>query len=55
VSKNNSPAAHQSLDLSEQEKRVISIMRETEYGEIKVIVQNGVPVRVDEIRKSFKI
>ena len=41
--------------LSEQEKKIIEILHEMKYGEIKIIVQDGVPVRIDEIRKSIKI
>ena len=41
--------------LSDQEKRVVDILREIKYGEVKVVIQDGVPVRVDEIRKSIKI
>ena len=40
---------------SDHEKKVIAILREIKYGEVKVVVQDGVPVRVDEIRKSIKI
>ena len=49
------PAARENATLSEQEKRVIDILRELKYGEVKVVVQDGVPIRVDEIRKSIKI
>jgi hypothetical protein len=44
-----------SLVLSAQEKKIITILRELKYGEVKVIVQDGIPIRVDEIRKSIKI
>lgn len=49
------PAARENLILTEQEKKVIAILRELKYGEVRVVVQDGVPVRVDEIRKSIKI
>jgi len=41
--------------LSEQEEKIIDILREIKYGEIKIVIQDGVPVRIDEIRKSIKI
>ena len=41
--------------LSEQEKKIIDILRGIKYGEIKIIVQDGLPIRVDEIRKSIRI
>jgi len=41
--------------LSEQEKRLIEIVREIGYGEIRIIVQDGRPVRVEETKKSIKL
>jgi len=41
--------------LTKAEQKVIAILREVQYGEVKVVVQDGVPVRVEEIRKSIKI
>ncbi len=49
------PDERENFFLSEQEKKVITILREIKYGEIKVVIQDGIPVRVDEIRKSIKI
>ena len=46
---------HTGYTLSEQEKKIVDILRELKYGEIKIVVQDGLPVRVDEIRKSIKI
>ena len=40
---------------TDQEKQVIKIMRDIEYGELMVSIQGGKPVRVEEIRKSIKI
>ena len=37
------------------EKKLIDILREVEFGKIEVIIQDGRPIRVDEIRKSIKI
>ena len=45
----------ESILLSEQERKVIAILRGLTYGEIKGIVQDGIPGRVDEIRKSIKV
>ena len=45
----------QQPSLSEQEKKVIAVLREMKYGEVKIVIQDGVPVRIDEIRKSIKI
>ena len=55
MAENKPPADGGKVVLSEQEKKVIAILREIKYGEVKVVVQDGIPVRVDEIRKSIKI
>jgi hypothetical protein len=43
------------LTLTEQEKKIILLLREVKFGEVKVVVQDGIPVRLDEIRKSIKL
>ncbi|MDR1822032.1 MAG: YezD family protein [Oscillospiraceae bacterium] len=43
------------LAVSEQEKKIILLLREIKFGEVKIVMQNGVPVRIDEIRKSIKL
>ena len=43
------------LLLSDKEKKLISIIRSIEYGEIKIIVQDGIPLRVEKITKSIKL
>ena len=48
-------AVRANVFLSEQEQKVITILRELKYGEVKVVVQDGIAIRVDEIRKSIKI
>ena len=40
---------------TEAEQKVLAILREVKFGEIKVIIQDGIPIRVEEIRKSIKI
>ena len=40
---------------NEKEEKLLRLIRETEFGEIKIIIQEGVPVRVEEIRKSIKL
>jgi hypothetical protein len=39
--------------LGKTEKLLIQMIRELKYGEIRVIVQDGKPTRVEEIRKSI--
>ena len=39
--------------LSEQERRLIRILRELDYGEIRIIITGGKPTRIEEIKKSI--
>ena len=45
----------ETLELTEQEIRLLKLLRTVEYGEVRVLVQAGVPLRVEEIRKSIKL
>lgn len=42
-------------ELTSQEKQVLDLMRQVEYGEIRIIINNGKPVRVEEVKKSILI
>ena len=39
--------------LSEQERKIIRILRELDYGEIRIIITGGKPTRIEEIKKSI--
>jgi hypothetical protein len=41
--------------LTTREANLIRIIRSIKYGEIKIIVQEGQPIRVEEIKKSIKL
>jgi hypothetical protein len=41
--------------LTTREMNLISIIRSVKYGVVKIIVQEGQPVRVEEIQKSIKL
>ena len=43
------------IELIEEESRIIEIIRSIEFGEVRVVVTDGVPVRVEEIKKSIKL
>jgi hypothetical protein len=43
------------MGLSPQEKKIIDIIRNTAYGKLKIMVQNGQPVRVEEVTGSIKL
>ena len=43
------------ITLNEQEKRLIQIIRDTNYGELRIFISEGKPVRVEEVKKSIKL
>lgn len=48
----NKPEEKLRFPINKKEKKLIELIRKTEYGEVRVIVQNQEPVRVEEIKKS---
>ena len=38
-----------------QEKKILDMVRSLEYGELRIIVNGKVPVRVEEIKKSIQL
>ncbi|MDD4376891.1 MAG: DUF2292 domain-containing protein [Eubacteriales bacterium] len=42
-------------EISIQESRLLDIIRKTHYGEVKIVVTEGNPVRIEEIKKSIKL
>jgi hypothetical protein len=49
------PIVSENVDLSEKERKVINTLRYIKYSEVKIVLQDGVIVRMDEIRKSIEI
>ena len=47
--------ADSNVILTESEQKVIDIMRSIDYGEIRIIINNSKPVRVEEIKKSVQL
>ena len=41
--------------LTEKEVNLLKLIRNTEYGEIKIIIQDKQPIRVEELKKSIKL
>jgi hypothetical protein len=41
--------------INEKEEKLLGLIRNTEFGEMKVIIQEGIPVRIEEIKKSIKL
>ncbi len=43
------------FQLSEKEKKVIELMRRIGYGKICIIVRDGEPIMIEEMRKSVTL
>lgn len=43
------------LKLTAKETKLFEIIRRMEFGEVRVIVTDGIPTRVEEIKKSIKL
>ncbi len=43
------------ITVNEKEKKLLDLIRKTSYGEIKIIVQDSLPIRVQEIKESFEL
>ena len=43
------------LPPTEQEQKLLEILRRLDYGEVRIIVKNGAPVHIEEIKKSIKL
>lgn len=41
--------------LTEKEAKLLAIIRKMDFGEVSVVVTDGVPTRVEEIKKSIKL
>lgn len=41
--------------LTEREKKLIELIHSMEYGEVNIFVQQGQPVRVEEVKRSIKL
>ena len=41
--------------ITDRERKLIEIIRSTEFGELTIIVQNKEPIRVQELKKSIKL
>jgi hypothetical protein len=42
-------------EITEKERKLVELLRNTEFGEVRVIIQNGQPVLVEEVYKSIKL
>lgn len=45
----------QAMMVTEQEQRLVDLLRTVEHGHVTVFMQDGAPVRVEEVKKSIKL
>ena len=43
------------VQVSQQEKRVLELIRGIDYGELRIVINASKPVRVEEIKKSLQL
>ena len=43
------------VQLSEKEEKLIRLIREMKFGELRLFVADSQPVRLEEVRKSIKL
>ena len=43
------------ITLTVQEERLIRLLRTIDYGELRIIVKESRPIRVEQIQKSIKL
>ena len=41
--------------LTKEEEKLIKIIRSIEFGEARVVIVDGKPTRIEEIKKSIKL
>jgi hypothetical protein len=43
------------LKITEQERKLLEVIRNLEFGEVRIVVTDGKPTRIEEIKKSIKL
>ncbi|WP_455677376.1 DUF2292 domain-containing protein [Pseudoscardovia suis] len=43
------------MALTKAEKQLIDVIRALDYGEVRVIIKDNRPIRVEEIRRSIQL
>lgn len=43
------------IELAEKEKNLIKLIRSIEYGELRITIQDKLPIRVEMVKKSIKL
>ena len=47
--------SEKNLELTKAEKLLIGMIRSLDYGELRVMVKDSRPIRVEEIRRSIQL
>lgn len=45
----------QNIVLTRAEKQLITLIRSLDYGEVRVLIKDKKPIRVEEIRRSIQL
>lgn len=43
------------MELTEAEKKILSIIRKIQFGEVRIVITDQKPVRIEEIKRSIKL
>ena len=43
------------MQLSEKEEKLIRLIRDLKFGELRLFIADSQPVRLEEVRKSIKL
>ena len=43
------------IELTKQEENLIRILRSIDFGEARIVITDGRPIRIEEIKKSIKL
>ena len=43
------------VELTKSEEKLISLIRDLRYGEVRVLIKAGQPIRAEEIKKSVQL
>jgi len=45
----------ESIMVNERERKLIELLRDTEYGQVAIYLEAGQPVRIERIKESIKL
>ena len=41
--------------MTSQEQKILEVIRNMDFGEVRVVITDGKPIRIEEIKKSIKL